>query len=120
MSSRIALALVAIVLLLSGCGGSDSPTTTFDQGNAPPGLGQGAPGGADPAALRRFASCMRRHGVDLPAAPTSGALPAPGSGSPQSGGPPSGRPQFFGSAKARKAMQACRQNLPQPPGGFSG
>jgi hypothetical protein len=113
----VAVLIVIAALLFGGCGGSDSPSTSFDQGQgqSPPGFGQaGAPTAVDPAALRRFSSCMKNQGIDIPSGP------APGSG-PPSGSPPGGG-QLFNSAKARRAMRACSQYLPQggpPSGGFS-
>lgn len=115
----VAAAVVIAALLFGGCGGSDSRRTSFDQGQGAPGsFAPGAgPGGANPAQLQRFTSCLKKQGVDMP---------EPGSG-PPSGGPPSGGGQPLNSPKARKALQACRQYLPQggppsgagPPGTFS-
>jgi hypothetical protein len=107
--------MVLIVLLLSGCGSSDSsPTTSFSQSGGQPGFSQGGgpPGGVNPAALRQLRSCMKKQGVQVPSGPPNGGAPPSGI-APQSGQPPSGGPRFFGSAKARKAIQACRQYLPQ-------
>ncbi len=108
--------IVVIAVLLSGCGGSDSPTTSFSQGGGPPGFAQGggALGGANPAALRRFTDCMKKQGVQIPSGPPGEGAPPSGI-APQSGQPPSGQPRVFGSAKARRAAQACQQYLPQAP-----
>ena len=99
-------AAVIVALVLSGCGGSSSPTVSTNQGagTGPTGPSNGTPPGFDPAALRRFTACMRTHGVTVPSTPGG----APRSG--QSGGPPG----FLNSAKSRSALQACRQFLPRP------
>jgi hypothetical protein len=122
-----ALLLGALGLLAAGCGSSGTNASrppaasttaktttaaTTTRGNAPP-------------ALRALQSCLKAHGVTLPARPfrfRAGARP-PATTTPA-------RPRPFGrfrnvSPKARQAFQACRSSLPnggfrRPPGAFRG
>lgn len=63
-------------------------------------------------AFAKFSSCMRKQGIDVPAPPAAGG----GSG----GGGARLRQRIGASAKARAAMEACRENLPQRAGGGPG
>jgi hypothetical protein len=85
--------LAAIAIGVAGCGSSSSATsgTGSAQGSQPPVFNQ--------QARAQFRACMQSQGVTTP------------NGRPQSGQRP--------DAKTQKAMQACRQYLPQR-GGFGG
>jgi hypothetical protein len=85
--------LAAIAIGAVGCGSSSSATsgTGTAQSSQPPPFNQ--------QARSQFRACMQSQGVTLP------------NGRPQSGQQP--------DAKTQKALQACRQYLPQR-GGFGG
>jgi hypothetical protein len=100
----LSLAVLAAALALAGCGGSTTSTTS------------GAPGAPSQAAFAQFRTCLAQHGVK-----------APSGGGPPAGGPPTGQPPGSGqppagfggapSKKMQRALQACRQYAPRPPGG---
>jgi hypothetical protein len=85
--------IAAIAIGMAGCGSSSSSTsgTGSAQSSQPPAFNR--------QARARFRACMQSQGVTLP------------NGRPQSGQQP--------DAKTQKAIQACRQYLPQR-GGFGG
>ncbi|GLW11909.1 hypothetical protein Misp01_70370 [Microtetraspora sp. NBRC 13810] len=92
---------LALVLLVSSCGGDD--------GTAAAAPAQPGAGGDSRAA---FAQCLREHGVTLPTARPSGAPSARPGGGP-SGGPGGG----FGAGRSLspemgRAMQACASLRP--------
>ena len=93
--------LIAVALLLAGCGSSKSsadPSSPASQGGPPRQFNQ--------QAFAQFQQCLKDHGVTLPR------------GRPQ-GGQPGQRPTF--DAKTQKAFRACSQYLPaRPQGGFGG
>jgi hypothetical protein len=89
----------AVLLLTAGCGliGSSAASSPSSAGSASSGAGA-------------FYSCLRQHGVTIPAArPTSGSGGFAGGGSGGSAG---------GSAAFAKARQACASL--RPSGGFGG
>ena len=107
--------LVAVAIAGAGCGNSSTdPQTKLD-----------APAAQTKAPRRTqfqaFANCLRDHGIDLPQR-GQGGPPSQGSPPPRSGsGAPGFNPQ---DPNVRKALQACRDKLPQgdgpgggPPGG---
>jgi hypothetical protein len=64
--------------------------------------------------VRRFAKCMREHGVDIPAPTTSGGGVRIQLGQPGGGGPNPESPAF------QAAQKACQGLLPKRPGGGPG
>jgi hypothetical protein len=123
--SLAVLALVPLALVAAGCGASSSPkaapaTTAAIPSNAAP---SGATGG-DRALPAAFTTCLKQHGVTLPAGgfrrpPGLGGFKrAPGSnGTPPAGGPSTNRPpETPAQAKRRAAFTACSRFAPR--GGF--
>ncbi len=95
----------AMVLAVAGCGGSSSASASSSAAGAPR-------GGA--SAFAAYASCLRKHGVDLPSfgGGGSGGSPpsSPPSGSPPSGSPPRNGGSFGGNLTPaqRKAFQVAQ------------
>lgn len=127
---RLSPVVYAAVLVLgasslAACGGgsgaassSDTSTSTAPATTATTPAGASGPNGA---AFTKYAACLKKNGVDLPAGGPGSASGAAGSGGPPStdgggnGGPP---PQ---NAKFRKAQAACASLRPAGAnGGFPG
>ena len=92
--------VVAVALILAGCGSSDNNSSA----SAQPGPG-GQPPQANQEAFERFQQCLQDHGVSLPRERSQG-------------GQPGQRPTF--DAKTQEAFDACRQYLPARPSDGSG
>ena len=101
----LAAIVVALALLLVGCGSSAKSNGP----NAAPQLpGGGQAPQIDQGAFEKLRSCLKKHGVTFP----SGGAPQ---GQPGQGQRPSV------DSKTQKAMQSCSQYLPsQSGGGFGG
>jgi hypothetical protein len=97
----LVVALIAVVAIVLAGGDSDT-------GDASAGTGAGP----DPEQMAAFRDCLTEHGAKLPEAP-SGAPPAPGESTP----PATGLELPAPSGKTRRAMEACGDLAPQPPGG---
>ena len=112
------------VLLLAACGGGGGSKANASSTPSTNGAGDRS----------EFTSCLKDHGVTLPA---GGFNPPAGGGAngggPPDGGPPdggvpggngNGGPQFsipgVSSDKLQAAMSACRSKLPSGAGGFGG
>jgi hypothetical protein len=112
---------------LAACGGgsgaassSDTSTSTAAATTAAGGAGASGPNGA---AFAKYAACLKKNGVDLPAGGPGGP-PGAGSGGPpstESGGNGGQPPQGLNNAKFQKAQAACAKLRPAGAnGGFPG
>jgi hypothetical protein len=107
--SRRATAMLAVLALagavIVGCGSGSDSGGSADGGDMASGAPQGATQG-----FQKLEACLKRHGVEVPDRGSRGG--------PPDGTPPSGQAP---SAKAKKAFEACRDELPEglgpPPGG---
>ena len=128
----LAVLLVASAVGLAACGGgggsaattatSAIPTTTT--GGA--GAAGGPAGGPNRAAFTKYTTCLKQHGVTLPAFGNRGAGGG-GGGTPPAGGAPTTTPRrggfgaAFSNPKFRAAQAACGKLLPAGArGGFGG
>lgn len=128
-TSAVAMLLVAVTLLLAGCGSSGgtaaaagTSATSTPASPQPSTRPSGARGGFDAATLKKITDCLTAAGIAVPSfsprpirsgAPTgrpSGA-PTGGPGGGQGGRPGAG-PGIFGSAAAQAALKACGITLP--------
>ena len=108
---------------LAACGGgsgaassSDTSTSTAVASTASAGAGTGGP---NSAAFAKYAACLKKNGVDIPAGGPGGA-PGTGSGPPSTdgGGNPGAPPGAGGdNAKFQKAQAACASLRPAGAGG---
>lgn len=109
-----ALAILAVGGVLAACGSSTKGQTSSTAAASRP-VGNRA----------ALATCLRKHGVQLPAGGAPGGAPpgAPGGGSGQTppAGPPAGGPPGAGGGnpKFRAALKACGANLPARAPAFS-
>ena len=112
---------------LAACGGgsgsassSDTGTSTAAASTASGGAGAGGP---NSAAFTKYAACLKKNGVDLPAG-GPGSAPGTGNGPPSTDGGGNGAaPPAPGgdSAKFQKAQAACASLRPAGAnGGFPG
>lgn len=127
-SRRVAVALVTLVAggALAACGSASSSSNTTSSTTASASAsgsssGAAAGGGANSARRAQLVSCLKAHGVTLPARPPSGGPPAGGASGSGSGTGTTGtgtgttprRGFFFGGGganitpKMRAAFQAC-------------
>ena len=130
---RAAIAPAALLLVLAGCGGSDSTVTPASSATGSPGAQGGpggGPGGADFAAIQ---ACLKAAGIAVPtpngsARPSGGARPS-GTDVPRPSGsarPSGGRGGGFGgggmfeSAEAQAALKACGLTVPTGRGNAPG
>jgi hypothetical protein len=101
-------ALVGLVLVTAGCGGSKSPSVAGGDGSSP---------GADFAKFEAYARCMRSHGIaDFPDPTTS---PGGGVGIEINGGPGSdldrNNPRFVAANHACHSLEPGGSGTPQQP-----
>jgi hypothetical protein len=108
---------------LAACGGSsgagssaDTSASTAAASTTSAGAGTNGP---NSAAFTKYAACLKKNGVDIPAGGPSGA-PGAGNGPPSTdgggnGGAPPG--QGAGGAKFQKAQAACASLRPAGAGG---
>ena len=131
---RVAITPAALLLVLAGCGGSDSTVTPASSATGSPGAqggpGGGPGGGADFAAIQ---ACLKAAGIAVPtpngsARPSGGARPS-GTDVPRPSGsarPSGGRGGGFGgggmfeSAEAQAALKACGLTVPTGRGNAPG
>jgi hypothetical protein len=112
---------------LAACGGgsgsassSDTDTSTSTAAASTAAGGAGA-NGTSSAAFTKYAACLKKNGVDLPAGGPGG--PGTGNGPPSTDGGANGAPPAPGGdrAKFQKAQQACASLQPAGAnGGFPG
>jgi hypothetical protein len=137
LRSALAGLLVLTAVGLAACGGSSSSasTATTTSPSTTGATGAGGAGGAGGAAFAKYTTCLKQHGVTLPARGQGGF--GRGNGGPPTGatgaggatgatGPTGRRGGFFGGAngtKFRAAQTACAKLLPanfRGGGGFFG
>jgi hypothetical protein len=100
----LAAVLLVLALALAGCGSSGSNNTS---GGTAPSAAGGQPPQIDRQAFAKLQTCLKKHGVTVPAGAQQGQ---PGQGQ-----------QPTPDTKTKAAMQACSRYLPsQPQGGFGG
>jgi hypothetical protein len=112
---------VAVVLmagcLIAACGSSSSSTTTSSS-SSPSSAAAGTGGSSASARRASLRTCLKAHGVTLPARPAGAGAPPAGAAPPGGGGPGffggggGGGGGFANNPKLRAAVQAC--------GGFRG
>lgn len=121
---RLCICTLALPLAVAACGGGSAKVSTSGTTATSTPAAGGA--GADTSA---FATCLKQHGVSLPAGFGRGGGPGsagPGGGlPPQGSGGPGGFPGAGGgaggaglSSAQQSAFSACRSKLPA--GGFGG
>jgi hypothetical protein len=105
--ARTALAALAVAALVAACGSSATNSSSTSASAS--------------TSRKALTTCLRKHGVTLPAGRRPGAggppagAPSGGSGAPPAGGPPSGSGFPGGGAggsKLRAALKACGANFP--------
>jgi hypothetical protein len=122
----LAVALVLVAILLAACGGGSgsaaSTNASTSTGTATTsGAGTAGTAGRNSAAFTKYAACLKKNGMTLPA---RGAGGAPGAGNGAAGtnggngGPPPG--QGAGNPKFQKAQAACASLRPAGAGRFGG
>jgi hypothetical protein len=120
------VALVLAATLLAACGGgsgsaSSTNASTSTGAATTTAAGAGGTTNRNSAAFTKYAACLKKNGVTLPArgpggAPGAGNRPAGTNGG--NGGPPPG--QGVGSSKFQKAQAACASLRPAGAGRFGG
>jgi len=108
----VALALVAIAAggLIAACGSASSTSTSAKAASAS-GTSTGASTSGSPTARRAaLMTCLKNHGVTLPA-PGTFRRPPTGSTTGTSSAPGPGAGAFFDNPKLRAALQACGGSL---------
>ncbi len=98
-----AVPLLVLGLGVTGCDGNSGDDIATAGGADKPTASTSAQPVARQEALRRFAGCMREHGVDMPDPDPNGDGPATAVG---------GKKISRNSPVFQKAMQACRPLLP--------
>jgi hypothetical protein len=119
------VALVLAATLLAACGGgsgsASSTNASTSSGAATTTAGAAGTANRNSAAFTKYAACLKKNGVTLPAR-RSGGAPGAGNGQPStngSRGPPPG--QGAGNPKFQKAQAACASLRPAGAGrGFAG
>jgi hypothetical protein len=118
------VALVLAATFLAACGGSSgsassSTSSTGAATTAATTTGAGGAGNRSSAAFTKYAACLKKNGVTLPARGAGGA-PGAGNGPPSTNG--GGSPgQGAGNPKFQKAQAACASLRPAGAGrGFGG
>lgn len=114
-SSGVLIAALSIGgLALAACGGASASSTPSTSSTVATATGGGASAGGNAQSAAAFTSCLKSHGLNLPA----GGLGAGGGGFAAGAGAGSAPGASAPSAKSRAAFQACAKFQPQ--GGFGG
>ena len=112
---------------LAACGGGSGAASSSDTSTSTTAASTGSAGagtrGPNSAAFAKYAACLKKNGVDLPAG-GPGAPPGPGNGPPSTDGSGNGAPPPApggDSSKFQKAQTACASLRPaRASGGFRG
>lgn len=118
---RFCVLAVGAPFLVVGCGGGSGSPSASAVGNT---TTTGAPTANNQSALR---TCLKKHGVDLPAGFGQGGPPGGGLGGPPGGSgatpgsrPPGGAPGSLPAGADQQKFQAAIQACGGTPGGFGG
>lgn len=109
MTRLLLTALLALPLLVAGCGGEDESAGTQTAAGAP--ASTAAANGDQQQAFQEYQACLQEHGIELPGRPADGQ--APPASEPDGGQPPQG-------TASQQLLQEAQQACGNPPGGGMG